>query len=146
MKAKLVLLLLLVGSLVTTNYNGVQAQNTPSDKQAIAMIREFYTAYITGWAKQPPTLDDMRKIEALKKRYCTASLLKKIDAQVRPEADPFIFAQDIDTEWLKTMSVKKDVRKFNSYIVSYLSYPNSKTIIHLTVIKQGDKFKIMAIR
>ncbi|HZG26430.1 MAG TPA: hypothetical protein VEZ17_17705 [Chitinophagaceae bacterium] len=149
MKAKSLIFFLIIGSMSLASYSSAQAQNRYSDKQAIALLKEFYTAYITESSKLP-TLTNLAKVEAIQKKYCTTSLLKKINAQFKSghvDADPFIFAQDVDVLWLKTMSFNKDLKRVNGYTVSYMqSIPNEKIVIHLTVIKQGDGLKIASIR
>ena len=147
MKAKILLFLLLVGSLSLPPYSGVQAQNKGSDGQAFAMLKTFYRAHITAASKWPI---DFAKLNAISKKYCTASLLSKIQAQLKSgqlDADPFLQAQDVDISWLKTLSFAKEARPLNAYTVSYVdAVSNEKVVIHLTVSKQGDRFKISAIR
>jgi hypothetical protein len=148
MKAKTLLFLLLVGSLCLHPYRSVQAHNAPSDRQAIAMLTEFYTAYITAFSKLP-TPDALKKLDALPKKYCTAHLLRKINARYQQghvDADPFTHSQDVDLSWLNTLAVRKDVKSANSYTVSYGDGASTfKVVMHLTVLKQGDRFKIAAI-
>ncbi|WP_426059773.1 DUF3828 domain-containing protein [Hymenobacter sp. B1770] len=113
------------------------------------MLKEFYTAYITEGAKAP-TPFNLAKSRALQKKYCTASLSSKINAQYKSgqlEADPFLQAQDVDISWLKTLSFNRNASRLNTYTVSYFdAESNEKIVIHLTVIKQGDSFRISAIR
>lgn len=111
------------------------------------MLKEFYRAHITVASKWPI---DFIKLNAISKKYCTASLLSKIQAQLKRgqlDADPFLQAQDVDISWLKTLSCTRDARSINAYTVSYFdAVSNQKVAILLTVSKQGDSFKITAIR
>jgi len=149
MKAKSFIFLLIVNLIFITSYNHVQAQNRPYDRQAFMMLKEFYTAYITEWSKLTTPIN-LTKLNAIQRKYCTASLLSKIKAQLKSgqlDSDPFLQAQDVDISWLKTLSFNRDSRILNSYTASYIdSVSNEKVIIHLTIIKQGDNFKIMSIR
>ncbi|MDQ2769613.1 MAG: YbjP/YqhG family protein [Bacteroidota bacterium] len=149
MKTKFLISLIIVGFMSMTNYACVQAQNTPSDKQVFVMLKEFYTTYITESSKSLAT-DNLDRIFAIQKKYCTVSLLNKINAQFKSgqlEADPFLQAQDIDVSWLNTLSFNKDSRRLNGYRVSYFdSVANEKVVIHLTVVNQDGKFKISAYR
>ncbi|WP_151089384.1 DUF3828 domain-containing protein [Hymenobacter baengnokdamensis] len=145
MKAKFLIVLIIVGFIFQANYSLVQAQSTVYDKQILTMLKEFYTAYITESSKSP-AINNLDKIFALQKKSCTVGLSNKINAQLKSgqlEADPFLQAQDIDISWLKTLSFMKDLRRQNGYIVSYFdSEANEKVVIHLTVIRQDGKFKI----
>jgi hypothetical protein len=129
-------------------FGGVRAQNTPSEKQAIAMLKAFYTAYITASSKLP-TPDALKKLAALPKKYCTATLQRKINAQYQHghvDADPFTHSQDVDLSWLNTLIIRRDVRNANSYTVSYGDEVSQfKAVIQLTVLKQGSSFKIATI-
>jgi hypothetical protein len=147
MKAKSLIIFLIIGLLSMTNCDCAQAQNKPSDKQAITMLKEFYTVYITELSKWPINSTELNTI---KKKYCTSSLLSKIKAQFKSgqlSADPFLQAQDFDISWLKTLSVNRDSKKLNGYNISYIdSEAKEKVVIRLTVIKQGDGHKIASIR
>ncbi|GAB3727618.1 hypothetical protein GCM10027594_09660 [Hymenobacter agri] len=113
------------------------------------MLKEFYTAYITAFSELPTT-DALKKLHALPKKYCTAGLLRKIDAQSRQghlEADPFTQSQDVDLSWTKTLAVRRDTRSANFYTVSLGDdISRFKVTIQLTVLKQGNSFKIADIR
>ena len=70
------------------------------------------------------------------------------------DADPFLKAQDTDIRFLETLSVKKDSTRLNDFIVSYeCSYispadnkeVNNPIVIHLTVIKEKEGFKIDSV-
>ncbi|WP_188561752.1 DUF3828 domain-containing protein [Hymenobacter frigidus] len=149
MKAKTLLFLLLICCLSISPYRGVQAQNAATDKQAIAMLREFYTAYITAFSELPAT-DALKKLQTLPKKYCTAGLLRKINAQSQQghvDADPFTQSQDVDLSWINTLAVRRDVKSANFYTVSLGDdISQFKVAIQLTVLKQGNSFKIAAIR
>ncbi|TFZ62781.1 DUF3828 domain-containing protein [Hymenobacter sp. UV11] len=149
MKAKILRFLLLIGCLSTSPYYGVQAQNTSTDRQAIAMLKEFYVAYITA-SSEPPTTDALKKLAALPKKYCTAGLLRKINAQYQQghlDADPFTQSQDVDLSWRNTLVVRRDVRGANFYSVTLGDdISRFKVVIQLTVLKQSNSFRISSIR
>ncbi|GAA4351032.1 hypothetical protein GCM10023185_09370 [Hymenobacter saemangeumensis] len=141
MKSKLLTFLLFIGSVFIAN--SIRAQNKPTDKQAIGMLIEFYSAYITVIAdsKSPA---DLKELEALSKKYCTTGLLRKINAQYvsgRMDSDFFTHTQDASLSMLKSMAFSKDVKRLNGYTL-YFSDSYNKHIIHLTVTKQGGKYKI----
>ncbi|OGX84328.1 hypothetical protein BEN47_02890 [Hymenobacter lapidarius] len=129
-------------------YGSGQARSTPADRAAGAMLKAFYTAYITVGA-QAPTRANLAQALALQKEYCTASLFRKIQAQYASrhlETDPFLYAQDVDIAWVNTLSVQKDAKVLNGYRVSYGSAPTEKTTIHVTVLQQGKAVKIASIK
>jgi hypothetical protein len=95
------------------------------------MLKQFYTSYITQVASSEGT---EKKLDIIKKRYCTAKLLNKIDKE-ELDSDPFIDAQDVDIDWVKTLFVGKDAQKHDVYIVSYMdNYNKKRTVIKLQVI------------
>jgi len=82
------------------------------------MLKEFYTNYITEVSNGA----EPKKILSLQKKYCTVALLKKIPKLIeQSDSDPFLKAQDSNTEFLKTLSLRKDLKKSNTYIVSYIA-------------------------
>ena len=149
MKARLLIFFLMIGLVSMTSHNCVQAQNSSYDKQAVAMLKAFYTSYITVFSNWNSPIDDT-KLNALQRKYCTTSLLNKIANQSKSgelESDPFLQAQDADISWLKTLSFKKDLKKPNSYDVSYIDkYRSEQVIIHITVIKQKESLKIASLQ
>ena len=128
---------------------GVHAQNRSVDRPALAMLKAFYTAYITEVANLSTPID-LAKTKALQQQYCTARLLSKINAQLKRgqlDADPFLQAQDADLAWLTTLSVTKEPKNLTGYTVSYRDeQAKERVVIHLTVTHEGERFKIAAIR
>jgi hypothetical protein len=60
--------------------------------------------------------------------------------------DPFLKAQDSNTEWLKTLSIKKDLKESNHYQILYLdTYNNSQIKITVIVVKEKESYKIDSI-
>ena len=119
-------------------------------KSPQSFLRNFYTNYITDIAiGQSP----LQSSDSLVKKYCTQKLLNKIAEHSDPEklnwwdSDPFIKAQDSDTAFLKTLSIRTNKTKANSYSVSYgwtddLTKKTTRTTIYLIVERQKDGFKI----
>ena len=113
------------------------------------MLKEFYTAYITAFSELPAT-DALKKLQIIPKKYCTTGLLRKINAQSQQghvDADPFTQSQDVDLSWINTLAVRSNIRSDNFYTVSLGDdISRFKVAIELTVLKQGNSFKIAAIR
>ncbi|HVV55801.1 MAG TPA: hypothetical protein VHC47_10770 [Mucilaginibacter sp.] len=125
---------------IAFNFNNyAQAQNSSSDRKAISMLNFFYTSYITEVSNGNPRTFK-RNIDSIQKKYCTTTLLAKIKKK-ELDTDPFLKAQDSNIEFLKTLVIKKDFKKPNTYIVSY-GDNNDKTTIHLVVKEQKEVFKI----
>lgn len=125
-------------------FSAFSCQSNPpsSTDEQISMLKEFYKGYITENAKMPI---DFAKVNLMKKKYCTANLLSKIEKE-ELDYDPFLNAQDSNTEWLKTLSVKKDTNGSNLYQVSYKdTYSGKLVVIKLIVIKEKGSYKIDAI-
>lgn len=134
-----------------------QTQNNSTEKEAEKMLQEFYTSYFTVFATEPPGTSSQKKLEMLQKQYCTEAFYRKIpDIIEQTESDPFLKAQDSDINWLQTLTVIKDEQIKNEYIVSY-SYDRlvdvnpDKTVketvtIHVTVVKEGESYKIDSVK
>ncbi|NML40682.1 DUF3828 domain-containing protein [Chitinophaga sp. G-6-1-13] len=115
------------------------AQAPVANDSAVTMLKQFYTVYITEGAKMT---EDFKKLDLLKKKYCTTKLLYKIK-HTELDADPFLNAQDVDGSWVKTLSVNKDPRKEKGYIVSFRGVEsNTKITVRLQVTKEKENYKI----
>ena len=132
-------------SLTVIFCSGQTASSIDSSKSALSFLKNFYTIYITDIAIG----HSLNSSDSLKKKYCTPKLLNKIAEHSDPEKlnwwdyDPFIKAQDSDTAFLKSLSIRMNNRKPNSYSVSYGSTDDStKITIHLIVQKQKEGFRI----
>jgi hypothetical protein len=122
------------------NCHGSQ-QNYP-EEQIVRMLEFFYVNYITENTKMPPNIT---KIDSLKERCCTTRLLNKLKED-ELDYDPFLKAQDSNTEWLKTLSIKKDLKESNHYQILYLdTYNNSQIKITVIVVKEKESYKIDSI-
>lgn len=115
---------------------------SPTDA-ATEMLKEFYTKYITEISKTSPSA---KKLQSIKKQYCTAGLLSRMK-ELELDYDPFINAQDTDDSWIKTLSVKKDPKKGKGlYTVSFSDTESKTTItVRLSIVKDGDDYKIDGI-
>jgi hypothetical protein len=129
----------------------ISQTNSPIDtaKSPLSFLKNFYTIYITDIAIG----HSLHSSDSLVKKYCTPGLLNKISKHSDPEKsnwrdfDLFIKAQDSDTAILKTLSIKMNKMKPNSYSVSYdwtdhFTKITTKTTINLIVEKQKDGFRI----
>lgn len=108
-----------------------KAQTKAAPDQNISMLKQFYTSYITQIANIEGT---EKELDIIKKRYCTAKLLSKLDKE-ELDSDPFIQAQDADIDWVRTLLVAKDAQKHDVYTVSYMdNYYKKRMVIKLQVI------------
>lgn len=132
---------LVIALLTMTSCNCVRAQNGTSDTLAIKMLREFYTSYMTQFTDLSSGHE--QKTNAILKKYCTASLINRIPKLAdQTDSDPFLKAQDSDSSWAKSLVIKKDLKRANTYNVSYQDSGDTNTIIHLLVLKQKEGYKI----
>lgn len=140
MKQKLLLFYLTLISLLSVANNYASAQNNQSNKEALRMLKEFYTKYITEFYV------GAEKLPSIQRKYCTTKLLHYIPKYIeQTDGDPFLKGQDTDTAYLKTLSIKKDKKRKNIYTVSYIGNPNQKITIHLLVVKGKGSFKIDSV-
>lgn len=141
MKSKLLILFLAITLGLSTHPLPTHAR--PANDAAVQMLKEFYTKYITEITKTSPST---KKLNAIRKQYCTAGLLTRIK-EIEVDTDPFLNAQDADDNWLKTLSVSKDSQKSKGvYVVSFLDNESKEKITaRLLVVKDGDDYKIDGI-
>ena len=132
--------------LITINTTFLSAQS--QKEQVIAMIKEFYSAYITEVSGSNPLIVSEKKLDSLQKTHCTTKLLQLLpDIIIETGADPFLKAQDSNLKCLETLTVKKDLTINNGYIVSYMDVYSKKLItMWLIVVKKGSGFKIDSIK
>jgi len=112
----------------------------PSDAEVFAMLRTFYSKYIRTLNKYPT---DERKLKPLLKANCDSKLLarlqnKKWDGKL--DYDPFLKAQDVELEWIKTLEVTK-VPNTDLYAVSFSETPD-RIVVHLAVKEIDGVLKI----
>jgi len=120
-----------------------------SDTEIKKMIKEFYTAYITQSLDTISSNENIEKLDSISQIYCTKSLLDSIKNEFENnelDYDPIINAQDTHPEMLKTMMINKN-QKVNKYKVMFLSdtYDSSFEEVNLSIVKEGNKYKISSL-
>ena len=129
---------------------GISKSQNIEEKQAIAMLKTFYTAYMSEFSK-----DDVagleRTLAQLRQTYCTAKCEKQYKRLVaETDSDPIIKAQDSDAKLAKSIIITRNLKKPNQYTVSY-SYEVYKkggklgkeiVTINLLLIKENGHYKI----
>ncbi len=123
------------------------------DEQIISMLREFYIAHNIIWETKPPLSPKIldNRIDSLQQIYCTSKL--RLESKKYLELGHDLLTNDFggtnSEKFKSTLTIVKDTTKENTYIVSYVieitSPSNSyekKNIIHLTVIKESNNYKI----
>jgi len=114
-------------------FDFVRAQ--PSDEEVFAMLKTFYTKYIRTLNKYPT---EERKLQPLLKANCDAKLLARLKEKKwsgKLDYDPFLKAQDVELEWIRTLEVRKVPNK-DQYAVSFSETPD-RIVVHL-VVKEVD--------
>ena len=147
-----ILYVFVVGVMFTANISCAQSPN--EEKQIISMLKEFYTAHITLWESLRTLLSKVEfdnKLDSLQEIYCTKRV--RIESKKYHKLGYDLLSNDFITsiEKLKsTLKIVRDTTKENTYIVSYIaeirdpSVPprDHENIIHLTVVKENDSYKI----
>jgi hypothetical protein len=128
---------------------GNPIKNQSKEVAAETLLKDFYTDYITLFV-QSPCAENQRKLEMLQKQFCTKDFYKKIPEIIEQTGgDVFLKAQDSDIKYLKTLKIVKDVET-DEYVVSYQGDAtiDQKVVvkIYLTLIKEGNDFKINGVR
>ena len=134
----------------------LKAQASSSDKQAIKMLNEFYTAHCKIWVIKPTPKTLYLKLDSLQKKYCTQKLRKEAKESFNDVGYDLLTGDwGIDIKSLKTLTIVKDSAKENTYIVSYMviGYPQSPTkpvnelvILHVSLAKENGQLKIASIK
>jgi len=123
-------------------------QNKKEEEQISSMLRTFYTNYITAISEYDNMKDTDSYLDSLKHIYCNPALLNRIQNEFdRGELgyDPFINAQDADTNCLETLIIEKD-SIISYYNVSYKDqYSEAVIKIKLKIVTQNDSIKIADI-
>ncbi len=116
-----------------------QKVNNSSDKEIVQMLKNFYKEYVSESDKMPM---NEKKINLIKKRYCTSNLLNKIEL-LELDYDPFVDAQDFNSTLLKTIEFTKDKKNNNNYKACYVWDFNKKIIcVKLSIKKVNKTYKI----
>ena len=134
-----------------------QAQNNTSEKQ-ISMLKEFYISYNDIWSAPPKTIPyDVlaNKADSLNSIYCTTELRKKAKELSDGDGGHDLLRGDFYGIMIpKTLSVIKDSTKSNEYIVSYTAHDTDaygkeytqQVTLHITIVKEGDSYKIADVK
>jgi hypothetical protein len=105
------------------------------------MLKDFYTDL--GVICSDPYHFSLEKVYSLKKLNCTANYFEEIEKQGMLDYDPLINAQNFSPDYLKTLIIKKDIRKDDIYYVSYITpYDKRKITIKLKIAKEKESYKI----
>jgi hypothetical protein len=120
--------------------SAVSAQVTGGDEaKIIAMLKEFYSVYITG----DHAVRDVQDI-AIRNRYFTEAFLAKLD-KAELYYDPILDAQDSDVNWLKSLKIGPVAGKENTFRVCY-SYTEEETnCVTLFIVKIDGQYLINGI-
>ncbi len=120
----------------------IQCQPKTEEEQIIEMLRKFYTNYMT----EVSGAADNNRLDSLKRIYCNPALLEKIQIEFDREElgyDPFIYAQDVNIESIKTLTIIKDSIVPNYYYVSYRDpYWGGVSKIKLSIVKHNNNYLI----
>ena len=135
-----------------------EAKQGFEEKEAIKMLTNFYTEYLTLFERGDPSLstnhlssEEVQREEArIKKKYCTQKLLDFIDLlsiQGTLDWNPFLEAQDYHPEWIKNMIIQKETLGENVY--SFLRWNpydgRHDQIINLKIVKEKESYKIESL-
>jgi len=135
-------------SVIRLETKQLQSDTVPNfdNKQAIAMLKEFYTNYLYAIDSRPRHKE---KVDSIVNKYCTKQMLKQLEQAVTEEwdYDLFLNGQEYQVEWLKTMSIYADSVNTNNYIVEFKYYDDlfEKEVQHkikLHLVKTDNDYKI----
>jgi len=133
------------------------AQNNTFEKQAENMLLEYYTKHFQVWGI-PSLPSDVRyeKLDSLMQKYCTSKLINEAKEAFENVGVDFL-TNDLIGNLNENLKVERDTINENDYIVSfvsdiatYIDAPGEQTkkqvTVYVTVIKEGDCYKIDSVR
>jgi hypothetical protein len=150
MRSKILIILLISGIIFSTTLlskNPIN-QDIYSEEQAIKMLKNFYVSYITEASSIEK--DWQIRIDSIQRIYCSIKLINEVKKRTTSRVldyDPFLNSNNCNTEYLKTLSIKKDSIRKDIYYVSYIKPWNDKekVTIKLVVVKEEGRYKIACI-
>ena len=137
--------------LIITSAAISKSQTASDEKQAIAMLKTFYTAYMSAFSETAKAHKFENTLNSLRNKYLTVKCKNQFRKLVEDtDGDPIIHGQDSDAKWAKTLSIKRDIKTPNAYTVSYYydelgedqKYHKTTVTIKLVVIKVNGAFKV----
>lgn len=142
MNTKNILLLLI--TVLLFSCNGKTGKNTPEQ-----MLTAFYIQYIAEQSKPRP---DEKVISALYDKYLTAELRQKLE-QADLEYSPFLWSQECDKDWAKTLVITHSEEDESKYGVSFSfladvdeSGVETRRYIWLSLVKENGDYRINEIQ
>mgnify|MGYP001411124475 CR=1 FL=1 len=125
--------------------NGCNAQSG-TENRVLSMLKEFYIAY----SKVSFRIEDAQKVDSLQEKYCTEELRKEAKEWYGDGHDLLTNDWGIEEKDIKTIEIKKDVSKSDTYIVTYTTFldnpgnipPKKDVRLQVTVVKENDGYKI----
>jgi len=121
------------------------------------MLTIFYTAHNSAWINTEDNFVLVKKLDSLQKKYCSLRFQKVIKKEFKLgglDHDLLTNDEGADANFFKTLKVEKDKVNQNVYSVSYTYHTkdpsyrpiDKKVILHVTVVKEGDSYKIDSVR
>ena len=132
-----------------------KAQNNASEKQTESMLLEFYTKHFQIWTNTPATVPAnmlYEKLDSLMQKYCTLKLRNNAK-----KAFKYVGADFVTNELMGNLNENLKIEKAtkeNEYIVSFVATHSDapggaikkQAILHVTVVKEGESYKIDSVK
>ncbi|MGY0408925.1 MAG: DUF3828 domain-containing protein [Polaribacter sp.] len=114
----------------------LQSQNKFSELKAKETLTIFYLKYIKEASKWPP---NKNKLDEIIKEFCTEDFIEKNNNK-ELSYDPFIKAQDIDSNWINSLKITKESTNCKIFTVSFYDKSSDTHIsIKLSLILDLNK-------
>ncbi len=122
------------------------------DSTPMQLVKTFYDAYVMEYCSMPEGL--IKRLEALRATYCTPNVLAQFKTISEKDEgfdlgyDLLIGSCDFDRLWIPSMTYKrlKDGKYQMHYMLGGAFGQHFPITITLTIIRQGNKYKIDAIK
>jgi hypothetical protein len=133
------------------------AQNNASEKQAENMLLEFYTKHFQVWENSSLSSEGRYKtLDSLMQKYCTSKLRNEAREVFKNVGADFL-TNDLIGDINENLKVEKDAANEFLYIISFISdiatyadphgeQTKKQVTLHVTVVKEGDIYKIDSVK
>jgi hypothetical protein len=154
---KTLLSFIIVAMATFTSSCGQTENNTSSNEQAEKMLLEFYTNHFEVWS-MPSLPSDVRyvKLDSLMQKFCTSKLRNEAKEAFENVGVDFLTNDRIGAS-NENLKVEKEAGNENGYIVSFISdvalYSDAlgeqikkQVVLYVTVVKEGEEYKIASVK
>ena len=124
---------------------GVEKIKTESDKPPEAVVRQFYTDYLTAWSEPDVQLGLEHSQNVIEAN--TTSHLRTLNNDNDSGADYFTHVQDVCPDWVSNIATKVLSKRNGSAIVELtLGKDDSESTYHINLVNENKKWLMDSVK